>query len=251
MIRNIKLAMSLLLMTLCGCIVSPGLGDGPAQTDSCPYHVYRHDKSGWLLTNPNITYIFWGSYWQNTGESLYYHNIWTNLYSTDIVFDRLAEYGISNPILNANYYKVNTDFLNDSTSDVQSSFDDGKIVTEINKDIQEGTIPTPETDTLYVIFLPPYNVTANMIKNHWAGYHGSSTYGSGRYAYAVISYQNTDAIDSVVSHETYEATTNPDNQGYWDDASLSEIADICDWVPIVIDGISIQKVWSQETCSCL
>jgi len=108
-------------------------------------------KSGWLLTNPNITYIFWGSYWQNTGESLYYHNIWTNLYSTDIVFDRLAEYGISNPILNANYYKVNTDFLNDSTSDVQSSFDDGKIVTEINKDIQEGTIPTPETDTLYVI----------------------------------------------------------------------------------------------------
>jgi hypothetical protein len=247
-IKNIILLLSL---TFCGCVVDPNLGDGPAQIDPCQYHVYRHDKSGWLLTNPNITYIFWGEYWQYTGEAQYFQDNWMKLYSTDIVFDRLTEYGINNPILNANYYKVNTDFLTDSTSDVQVSFDDNKIVPEINKDIQEGTIPTPSGDMLYVIFLPPYNPTTNMIKNHDVGYHSNATYGSTRYTYAVIQYQNADAIDSVVSHETYEATTNPDDRGYWDDASLAEVADICDWVPVTIDGIIIQKVWSQATCKCL
>jgi hypothetical protein len=59
---------------------------------------------------------------------------------------------------------------------------------------------------------------------------------------------------SVITHEAYEAVTDPDPKtGYYDHdrGTETEIGDICNLQITMMDGYPIQLVWSQDRCGCI
>lgn len=242
--------------------------DGSSQTTqmtgstSCPYHVYRHDPQGWLLTTPLVHFVFWGQYWLQEGgyqEQTDYQQSWDSLFSDGQVFQRLAEYGIQPGFLDANSYNTNLNLTTPTDGGVSSDggslleLDDSGIPLELNNEIQAGLLPEPTHQTLYVVFLPYNTSTVNLITGDDAGYHASAMYGSTQYAYAVIGYyqDNYNTGDMIVSHEMYEAMTDPDvSTGYYGTDGEHEVADLCVWQPTSFDGYQVQKVWSQDICQC-
>jgi hypothetical protein len=77
---------------------------------------------------------------------------------------------------------------------------------------------------------------------------------NGNVVYAVVEYSsNTTQTMSVITHEVYEAATDPDGStGYWDppDGGETEIGDPCNLQTIILDGYPVQQVWSQAACGC-
>lgn len=237
--------------------------DPPTDASTCPYHVYRHNPDGWLITHPVVNFVFWGDYWTTaTGnqQAYTYEAIWSSLFSTTELYTPVAEYGINTPVLNSNLYFGDVNIPTEET-DAGGSFvvyDDtsANVSAALNSAIQQGQLPVPDSttattsSTIYVVFLPPNATTQLMLTYGDDGYHSTTSYGTLKYSYAFITYGSTDYTDSIVSHELYEASSDPASQGYWDDATSEEIADLCDWVETTVNGYVVQKVWSQDTCQC-
>lgn len=219
----------------------------PNPNPGCIYEVYRHQPDGWVLSSPTLHFVFWGTYWQvNSDEEQRYVASWTYLINgPGDVLKRLSEYGVhgatmSNFPANANL-QVKPVQLDDTTFDA-----------ELTNEIASSDVAVPDNNALYVVFLPPKTTTDKLVHNKWNGYHASSNYGDIPFAYAIIEY-NTDWIttNGVVSHEIYEATTNPSGQGYYDNVH-GEVGDLCQFFDTTaIDGITVQKVWSEAACRCL
>lgn len=253
-----KLLLPIIFLSLISCA---GTVDSLVNTDpnpSCQYEVYRHDPSSWLLKTPEMHFIYDGSYWTtstNFIEPQYYQNAWHNMLDLGTFLQRLSEYGIQSGTLDP------VDHYSEPKLDVNSGFnliskqitvDDSILVADINNNILAGTIPFPNDNTIYVIMLPPNVITATMVNNSWNGYHGNTTYGSSRYAFAIIQYSsNYDNTDEIVGHELMEASSNPDdNSGYFDDKTGKEIGDICESYTEQVDGYAVQKVFSESLCKC-
>ena len=73
--------------------------------------------------------------------------------------------------------------------------------------------------------------------------------------YGVIEYDvDNRQILSVLTHEVYEAVTDPDVEtGYFDhiQGAETEIGDLCNKQMTPMDGYSVQKLWSQRNCGCV
>ena len=249
-----------------GC-AGKGSSDDLGLNPNCNHSVYRHDPNGWLLKTPELHLDFYGSYWSNNpSESSLFEAQWESLLTNGTALQRLSEYGIVQGTIDSNYY--NTDLSIDTSlssvddagitldklgmTDDQSLIDDSAIPSQINSDIQAGILPLPNDNTIYVIVLPPYVGTKSMTGKGYYAYHSHYAYGSSRYAFAVIHYGDSDTINVSIAHETYEAASNPDGNGYYDDNAIDgEIGDFCDRIPEYIDGIVVQKVWSEASCVCL
>lgn len=225
---------------------------------NCPYQVTRHQQNSWLLTEPEIHFDFWGSYWQNPIPGSWtpddFQSEWSMLIEQNGVLVRLAEYGIHSGMLDATYYQNDGASYEVDAGDLGPDvgakiIDDTIIATAINNEIQLGFIPYPNDNTLYIIMLPPIVSTRTIATNKWGGYHAHTNYGSQQYAYTIITYSDDDT-NLTISHEIAEAASNPGGFGWYDSASGSEISDLCGPAAITIDGYRIQKVWSQILCQC-
>lgn len=217
-----------------------GFGD----VSSCEFDVYRHDPSGWILQSPVIRFVFWGSYWQLSPDTTLEMLPWEAMLNGGTVLHRLAEYNILDPVM--------SDFGAFTNLQVKGQIDDATISTELNREIQLGQVDLPDANnTLYVVFLPPNVSTITLDTSKFDGYHGATKYGATRYAYAIIKYHDpNNGDDGLVSHEVYEAVTDPNGMGYYDDMHGDEVGDLCNAEHVEVDGFSVQKVWSQATCRC-
>lgn len=205
--------------------------------------------------------IFYGTYWLSTNnEQIFYQMDWNILLNSGTVLQRLSEYGIATGSLDVNSYNAKLDIDTETVSGnttlitTPKTFDDINLLTpEINNEILAGTIPFPNDNTLYVVMLPTNVISKNMADHGWSAYHGDSSYGKTRYAFAVVSYNAAfNKTNSLISHELYEAATDPDaKNGYYEDNDGKEIGDLCGGSYEYIDGMLVQKVWSQMTCMCL
>lgn len=229
-----------------------------AGPSGCPYSVYRHNPSGWLLTEPEVHMDFWGDWKQwadavNVTQPKTFLNDWRHLLNKDGVLSRLSEYGVHEGTMDPILYTDtgSTTLADDGGVDAGANgfsvLDDTTFATALNAEIQIGSIPYPNSNTLYVVMLPPNVTSYSMVTNHWGGYHTHASYAGQAYAYAIIGYTGNLV---VTSHEIYEASTNPNGDGYWDDASGDEVADLCEPYTEVIDTYTVQKVWSQTLCQC-
>src|SRR5205085_12152336 len=125
-----------------------------------------------------------------------------------------------------------------SGQDPASSVADSDIQRFIQQQISSGAVPTPDSNTLYFIFLPSGVTVAlggSSSCQDFCGYHdaiGGQTY------YAVMPYPSCNgclgglstfnALTATSSHEFSEAITDPvPGQGWYDDAN-GEIGDICE-----------------------
>ena len=85
------------------------------------------------------------------------------------------------------------------------------------------------------------------------GHHQTYTYNGQNVWYAVVEYStDTRTALNVITHEVYEAATDPDvSTGYWDPANggEKEIGDLCNLQTEIIDGYPVQQVWSQKAAN--
>jgi hypothetical protein len=209
------------------------------------------NRGGYVMKHPTVHMTFWGSYWQSyPAEVAIYGQRWDTLLNTPGgVLDRLSEYGVTGGTFDT-VTPVMPSFLADNQSELE-------IINEINLEIAQGDLPTPSADTIYVIMLPPGWVTTFSHVFNGVGYHLSATYDSTLYTYAIVTYggDSTSATgDIIVSHEIYEATTNPTGSGWVDyvgKGSGEELADLCEGHFTMINNIAVAQVWSAKAGACL
>jgi len=257
---------------LVGCAASVETVSPPTPADqlTCPYHVYRHDATGWLLTKPEVHFVYWGQYWlESPTDQDQYIAPWDKLLNGGSVLQRLSQYGIDSGFFDATVYNTNPGLVipsptggnaPDGTLDAGGTtytiLPSQYMPLEINNEIQAGELPVPDSNTFYAVLLPPGFIPTNDLNLSLGGYHGHAFYGGQAYTFAAILYSNwADETMGIMSHELYEAATNPGNgTGWYDDASGQEVADLCQVVNEswweTIDNQNVQKVWSQVACTC-
>lgn len=249
----------LLFLSLTGCVTGVTIdytGNNVTSDPGCKYQVYRHIPNSWLLLHPNMKFIFVGNYWNShILETQNLLNAWTYM-SNDIsvpsggtVLERLAEYNISQGETDGTYFNTNTDVDAKANSTNTVIIDDTILISDMNTNIRLGLISTPDDNTLYMIVLPPYFFTKNINDGGLSGYHAHTMYGQTRYAFAIIRYSSLPGMNDVASHELYEAVTNPDGNGYYDDYH-GEIGDLCEGASSYIGSYTVQRSWNEGACQC-
>ncbi len=131
--------------------------------------------------------------------------------------------------------------------------------------ISAGSLPHPDSETLFVMFLPD-GVTVQLGQDAscqtFCGYHSNFNLSDGADVfYAVLPFPSCsgclgglsalDSLTSVTSHEIDEATTDPiPGQGWYDDQN-GEIGDICAWQTRQDGSYTVQLEWSNQHGSCI
>jgi hypothetical protein len=153
-------------------------------------------------------------------------------------------------------------------SPAPSSLTDADVQTMIEGWIQDGGVPAPTSDIIYLVYFPTTTVIDAGLTigcgQFGDSYHSSAAVSMSRFAYAVVlgcpwaSFSAEQAAEIVASHELVEAMTNPyaaaqagfaitDPNSPW--AFLGgETADFCSGLSIADagSGFAAQTVWSNS-----
>ena len=175
-----------------------------------------------VIANPEVRFVVWGDQ-PNAATTL--EADWYSLFANG-VFDRLAEYGVHGGTLGP---------TTQAQPDLAPSvYDDAWVTQQLLSEI----IPVP--NTIWVVVLPPGSTTVGLQASHASGYHFW-----GVVPYAIVPGEG----EILISHEIYEAATDPDGLGYrWGE---KEIGDYCEGQVDEIGGVWVQKVWSVKEGACL
>ena len=216
-------------------------------------------RGGALLRNVEVYTIFWGRAW--SGSSAQTIRAGINRFFGDILaselLDQLVEYSVpGKPIGHGKF--TGTKVI--SVAAPTGSVTDTAVKQALAKWIKAKTVPKPNANTLYFIYLDPGIVSimgGGKSCQSYCGYHNNagSTY------YAVMPYPSCsgclggmnalDAITGTSSHELCEAITDPvPGKGWYDDVH-GEIGDICAWNFRKVAGHTVQLEWSNAKGKCI
>jgi hypothetical protein len=217
-------------------------------------------RNGPLLTAVQVFTVFWGSAWRQAANSdlVKQINQFFGFILTSQLIDQLGEYGVPGQAIGHGSL-IGTTSL--AAPDLGVSVQDSAIQQLLLQEIDAGTLPATNRNTLYFVFLPKgvQVVQANSAScKAFCGYHDS--FGSNVF-YAVMPYPGCsgctgglavfDALTSTISHELCEAITDPvPGQGWYDDNN-GEIGDICAWKTRTLGKYTIQLEWSNQAGSCI
>ena len=224
---------------------------------TAPLLTYRN---GPLLTAVQAFTAFWGSTWQQAPNSnlVTQINQFFDYILTSQLMDQLGEYSVPGKTI-GHGSRVGTTVLTSPAPG--KSVQDSAIQQLLQREIDAGTLPATDANTLYFVFLPN-GVTVSQGNSascqDFCGYHDS--FGQNVY-YAVMPYPGCsgctggsavfDALTSTTSHELCEAITDPiPGQGWYDDNN-GEIGDICAWKTRTLGNYTIQLEWSNQAGSCV
>jgi hypothetical protein len=216
-------------------------------------------RGGPLLTSVKVFTIFWGQAWQTGANAtlLQQINDFFKFVLGSALMDQLAEYSVPQQKIGHGSFAGTATVTHPALS---SSITDAAIQKRLQKEIKARTVPKPDSNTLYFIYLPPGTAVVqggSRSCQAFCGYH--DTFGSGIY-YAVMPFpncsgclggmSNLDALTSTSSHELCEAITDPvPGQGWYDDTH-GEIGDICAWQTRKLGNYTVQLEWSNKSGSC-
>ncbi len=229
-----------------------------AKTPAAPAQLVYNN--GPLLTAVQVYIIFWGSAWQQSPASDTVTNInsFFDYILTSSLMDQLAEYSTSGQTI-GHGSRIGTTTI--TTSDPGSTVADSDIQQLLNNGIASNTLPHPNANTLYFVYLPS-GVTVSQGGSSscqaFCGYHDNI---NGQIFYAVMPYPDCqgctgglavfDALTTTTSHELCEAVTNPIPGQGWYDQNNGEIGDICAWKTKQIGNYTVQLEWSNTSNSCV
>ena len=233
----------------------PGAAAAPAA--AAPHLSYRN---GPLLTGVQVFTVFWGSAWEQASNSslMTQMNQFFDYILTSQLMDQLGEYSVPGQAI-GHGSRIGTTVLTSPAPG--TSVQDSAIQQLIQQEIDAGTLPAANANTLYFVFLPN-GVTVVQGNSSscqaFCGYHDS--FGQNVY-YAVMPYPGCsgcvgglplfDALTSTTSHELCEAITDPiPGQGWYDDNN-GEIGDICAWKTRTLGNYTIQLEWSNRAGACV
>lgn len=216
-------------------------------------------RGGPLLTAVEVFTIFWGAAWQQSTNSAAMNqmNQFFDYILTSPLMDQLSEYSVSGKTI-GHGSRIGTTVITSPAPG--ATVPDSAIQSMIQQEINGGTLPAANANTLYFVFLPD-GVTVEQGGSAscqaFCGYHDS--FGNNIY-YAVMPYPGCsgctgglavlDALTSTSSHELCEAITDPiPGEGWYDDTN-GEIGDICAWKTKQLGGYTVQLEWSNQAGAC-
>ena len=213
----------------------------------CPANVTRQSAGGALITKPHVVLCWWSTYfWDRHLTERHYYRDAVSAFGNDSAFwQRLSEYGITGGSV---------------TGTIDLTRFGGPSASVSEQDIQDALTYRfnvsniiPEQNGIYVVMLPNGITSAFDTANSFIGHHRSYTYNGQTVWYAVVEYStSTSQTLNVITHEVYEAATDPDlSTGYFDSSSGNEIGDLCNLQTTMMDAYPVQQVWSQKACSCI
>jgi hypothetical protein len=138
--------------------------------------------------------------------------------------------------------------------DLPAVIGDADVQAELQKLINAGTVPPPDGNRLYFVYVEPDVVVGALAGNSasdFLGYHDSFGPGGAAVNYAVVPtpggpnatgegtlFQQQTATSS---HELAEAVTNPQGTAWFNDKTGDEIGDIVNGRNVYLNGYLVQK----------
>jgi hypothetical protein len=246
-----------------------------------------------IIPNVQVENVFYGSVWSLGSQVSNYQNIngdelaaeakelnqFFGTITNSSYMDGLSQYTGSNGAPGRGQY-LGTDFVAGLNPNVNNpskwnSITDNQIQNMLQTEMNNHSIPAPDGNKLYVVFLPP-GVASTADQGSGGGHHSSFTTTSGvRAYYAVVEHPlsgflpagltnaatRLQQITYVASHELVEAVTDPmvNYQTAWADRNTgNEIGDITQAQPPAGgpmamedgylpsgEGYLVQKYWSE------
>jgi hypothetical protein len=213
------------------------------------------DRGGPVLQSAKVLLIFWGTSWTGnppvTSASIIkaVQSIVGSPY-----MDRLHQYRAIGRATVHGSLTVSTP-VGSSPADPPHPFSDGDVSQLLTNLVNTGALPSPVSDPqlLYVVFMPPGVGSSGT----FVGEHSSVSIGGANCHYAWLTNAGTlNGITSVFSHELVEAVTDPEGSaiigdpGTCSQSGWCEIADICTGSTVTINGVVVQRYWSQADNTC-
>lgn len=212
------------------------------------------DHGGPVIPQVHLFLIFWGTAWSTTGTKP----------STGEVTDAVINI-LTGPYMSSlhQYRSVDSGSLEGTvlvSSEVGNSpaspphnFANSDIEALLTNLISHGRLPDPSSDgdLLYMVMLPTGASQPGLLGEHTYYSHSGTNLHYGW----VANGGSLDSVTWVFSHELVESVTDPEgsaitgtgcNQGGW-----CEIGDVCTGNTAVINGVTVQRYWSQVDKQCI
>ncbi|HEX3331774.1 MAG TPA: hypothetical protein VHS27_17755 [Gaiellales bacterium] len=217
-------------------------------------------RGGPLLTAVEVFTVFWGAWWQGSdGTTLADQlNGFFDFVLTSQLIDQLGEYSVSGQTI-GHGSRIGTTTMTEPA--LGTTVSDAQIQQALAELVGAETLPGPNANTLYFVYLPP-NVMVTQGGSSscqaFCGYHNAT---GADVFYAVMPYPGCsgcagglallDALTSTSSHELCEAITDPVPGDGWYDDQNGEVGDICAWQTRQLGDYTVQLEWSNQQNACV
>jgi hypothetical protein len=212
------------------------------------------DHGGPVIGQVHLYLVFWGAAW-NTG---------TTSPSMGAVTDAVVNI-LTGPYMNSlhQYRSIGSGWLEgtvlvsnavgSSPATPPANFSNSDVETLLTNLIAAGRLPDPSTDSelLYMVMLPQGASQPGLLGEHTYYSHNGTNLHYGW----VANGGSLTSVTWVFSHELVESVTDPEgsavtgtgcNQSGW-----CEIGDVCTGNTAVINGVTVQRYWSQVDGQCV
>ena len=207
---------------------------------------------GRVLEQPHFFNIYWGNYWGDHLDQVSWFDGFTRTVapSTELA-SQVTEYSVNGQVLGASVFAGSV-IVRDEPG---SLITDSDLENFIQTQIQSHTAPAVDDHIVYSVFLAPGVKIQNEDKA--VGYHTRSDWGFHEimihFDNYVLDVASRDVAAVTYSHEMAETITDPDLDGWYDDALgiQGEIGDVCEGHLALAGGYSIQQEWSEADGKCM
>ncbi len=214
---------------------------------------------GPLLTAVEVTTVFWGAPWPQASLAPLANQVnqFFGFILTSALIGQLTEYNVPQ-------YKIGhgrrTATVTVTTPPPGHTVSDTRARRFLQREVQNGTLPKPNANSLYFLYLPPGTVSVMQGRScqSFCGYHNDV---GGNLFYAVMPYPGCagcrmslavlDSLTTVSSHELCESITDPVPGMGWYDQSYGEIGDLCVGQTKKVGQYTVQQEWSNQASSCV
>ena len=230
------------------------------QAPAAPTNAHLTYNHGPLIPNCEVYTIFWGKQWGATPTSaklITQLNAFFKAILVSPLMDQLKEYSV--PGQRIGHGKLLGTKKISANAPV-GSISDSAIQRQLKQWLGSGSVPAPDQNTLYFIYLEPGIVSimgGSRSCQSYCGYHNNM----GKIFYAVMPFPScsgclgglsvADALTGTSSHELCEAITDPIPGSGWYDQVNGEIGDICAWNFKSVAGYNVQLEWSNAQNQCV
>ncbi len=233
----------------------------PKKHEVAPANAHLVYNNGPLIANVEVFTVFWGKSW-TTDASFIALATKINKFFTDILvsplMDQMGEY--STPKYKIGHGKL-TGTKSFATNAPAHSITDASIQTALKGWIANHTVPAPNANTLYFIYMDSgikVQMGGGSSCSNFCGYHNDI---ANKTFYAVMPFPSCsgclggltayNALTATSSHELCEAITDPVPGHGWYDQQNGEIGDICAWQFKTVAGYTVQLEWSNKAKKCI
>lgn len=212
------------------------------------------DHGGVIIPHVHLYLIFWGTAWNSAGAVPTMGQVTDAVINilTGPYMNSLSQYrGIGSGYLEGAVLVSNA--VGSSPASPPANFTNNDVSTLLTNLISAGELPDPSTDSelLYMVMLAPGASQPGLLGEHTYYSHSGTNLHFGW----VANGGSLSSVTWVFSHELVESVTDPEgtaitgtgcNQAGW-----CEIGDVCTGNTAVINGVTVQRYWSQVDGQCV